>query len=245
MNDMVTFEKAGFGKIRAVLIDGEAWLVGKDLSLALGYQNPSKAIHDHVDEEDKLNNESLSSLGQRGGWLINESGLYSLILSSKLPSAKEFKRWVTSEVLPQIRRTGTYGTMGSYLIEDPAERARQWAKEYEQRKALEEKVEEQRPKAQYFDALVDSKLLTNFRDTAKELHLPQNEFIEWLLNNGYIYRDSSAKIKPYAVHVKSGLFQVKDFATAAGFSGTRTLITVKGKETFRLLLQVRNLEDRT
>lgn len=245
MNDMVTFEKAGLGKIRAVLIDGEAWLVGKDVSLALGYQNPSKAIHDHVDEEDKLNNESLSSLGQRGGWLINESGLYSLILSSKLPSAKTFKRWVTSEVLPQIRRTGTYGTIGSYLIEDPAERARQWAKEYEQRKALEEKVEEQRPKAQYFDALVDSKLLTNFRDTAKELHLPQNEFIEWLLNNGYIYRDSSAKIKPYAAHVKSGLFQVKDFATATGFSGTRTLITVKGKETFRLLLQVRNLEDRT
>lgn len=244
MNDMVTFEKTGLGKIRAVLIDGEAWLVGKDVAAALGYSNPQKAVRDHVDIEDKTVNESFTVNGTMA-ILINESGLYSLILSSKLPSAKAFKRWVTSEVLPQIRRTGTYGTMGSYLIEDPAERARQWAKEYEQRKALEEKVEEQRPKAQYFDALVDSKLLTNFRDTAKELHLPQNEFIEWLLNNGYIYRDSSAKIKPYAAHVKSGLFQVKDFATAAGFSGTRTLITVKGKETFRLLLQVRNLEDRT
>lgn len=244
MNDMVTFEKTGLGKIRAVLIDGEAWLVGKDVAAALGYSNPQKAVRDHVDIEDKTVNESFTVNGTMA-ILINESGLYSLILSSKLPSAKAFKRWVTSEVLPQIRRTGTYGTMGSYLIEDPAERARQWAKEYEKRKALEEKVEEQRPKAQYFDALVDSKLLTNFRDTAKELHLPQNEFIEWLLNNKYIYRDSSAKIKPYAAHVKSGLFQVKDFATAAGFSGTRTLITVKGKETFRLLLQVRNLEDRT
>lgn len=243
MNDMVTFEKAGLGKIRAVLIDGEAWLAGKDVAAALGYSNPQKAVRDHVDIEDKTVNELFTVNGTMA-ILINESGLYSLILSSKLPSAKTFKRWVTSEVLPQIRRTGTYGTMGSYLIEDPAERARQWAKEYEQRKALEEKVEEQRPKAQYFDALVDSKLLTNFRDTAKELHLPQDEFIEWLLNNGYIYRDSSAKIKPYAVHVKSGLFQVKDFATAAGFSGTRTLITVKGKETFRLLLQVRNLEDK-
>lgn len=243
MNDMVTFEKAGLGKIRAVLIDGEAWLAGKDVAAALGYSNPQKAVRDHVDIEDKTVNELFTVNGTMA-ILINESGLYSLILSSKLPSAKTFKRWVTSEVLPQIRRTGTYGTMGSYLIEDPAERARQWAKEYEQRKALEEKVEEQRPKAQYFDALVDSKLLANFRDTAKELHLPQDEFIEWLLNNGYIYRDSSAKIKPYAVHVKSGLFQVKDFATAAGFSGTRTLITVKGKETFRLLLQVRNLEDK-
>lgn len=243
MNDMVTFEKAGLGKIRAVLIDGETWLVGKDVAATLGYSNPQKAVRDHVDIEDKTVNDSFTVNGTMA-ILINESGLYSLILSSKLPSAKTFKRWVTSEVLPQIRRTGTYETMGSYLIEDPAERARQWAKEYEQRKALEEKVEEQRPKVQYFDALVDSKLLTNFRDTAKELHLPQNEFIDWLLNNGYIYRDSNAKIKPYAVHVNAGLFQIKDFATAAGFSGTRTLITVKGKETFRLLLQVRNLEDK-
>ena len=245
MNDMVTFEKAGFGKIRAVLIDGEAWLVGKDVTDILEYQNGSRDINRHVDEEDRKKMMLFDGRQNKESIVINESGLYSLILGSKLPSAKAFKRWVTSEVLPQIRRTGTYGTMGSYLIEDPAERARQWAKEYEQRKALEEKVEEQRPKAQYFDALVDSKLLTNFRDTAKELHLPQNEFVDWLLNNGYIYRDSNAKFKPYAAHVKAGLFQLKDFATAAGFSGTRTLITVKGKETFRLLLQVRNLEDRT
>ena len=244
MNDMVTFEKTGFGKIRAVLIDGEAWLVGKDVADILEYQNGSRDINRHVDEEDRKKMMLFDGRQNKESIVINESGLYSLILGSKLPSAKAFKRWVTSEVLPQIRRTGTYGTMGSYLIEDPAERARQWAKEYEQRKALEEKVEEQRPKAQYFDALVDSKLLTNFRDTAKELHLPQNEFIDWLLNNGYIYSDSNAKIKPYAAHVEAGLFQIKDFATAAGFSGTRTLITVKGKETFRLLLQVRNLEDK-
>lgn len=76
----------------------------------LGYQNSSKALIDHVDQEDKLNNESLSSLGQRGGWIINESGLYSLILSSKLPTAKEFKRWVTKEVLPAIRKTGSYSS---------------------------------------------------------------------------------------------------------------------------------------
>nr|DAU79560.1 MAG TPA: repressor domain protein [Caudoviricetes sp.] len=87
---------------------GEPWFVGKDVAQVLGYANASKALADHVDHEDKLNNESLSSLGQRGGWLINESGLYSLILSSKLPQAREFKRWVTSEVLPQIRRTGGY-----------------------------------------------------------------------------------------------------------------------------------------
>ena len=95
-------------EVRTVEIDGEPWFVGKDVATVLGYQNGSKALSDHVDEEDKLNNESLSSLGQRGGWLINESGLYNLILSSKLPNAKAFKRWVTSEVLPTIRKTGSY-----------------------------------------------------------------------------------------------------------------------------------------
>ena len=108
MNKMKVFENERFGKIRGVMIDDEPWLVGKDVAAALGYSNASKALIDHVDDEDKLNNESLSSLGQRGGWLINESGLYSLILSSKLPDAKKFKRWVTSEVLPSIRKTGGY-----------------------------------------------------------------------------------------------------------------------------------------
>ena len=97
-----------FGTIRTLTIDDEPWFVGKDVASILGYTNASKALADHVDNEDKLNNDSLLSLGQRGGWLINESGLYSLILSSKLPKAKEFKRWVTSEVLPSIRNQKFY-----------------------------------------------------------------------------------------------------------------------------------------
>ena len=104
------FEHDQFGKIRAIEIDGEPWLVGKDITKVLGYRNSSKALIDHVDTEDKLNNETLLSLGQRGGWLINESGLYSLVLSSKLPGAKKFRRWVTSEVLPSIRKHGAYMT---------------------------------------------------------------------------------------------------------------------------------------
>lgn len=98
------------GAALRTLIDenGEPWFVAKDVCDVLGYANASKAISDHVDSEDKLNNESLSSLGQRGGWLVNESGLYSLVLSSKLPTAKEFKRWVTHEVLPSIRKHGGY-----------------------------------------------------------------------------------------------------------------------------------------
>ena len=108
MRALQIFENAEFGKIRTVVLDGEPWFVGKDVATALGYSNASKALNDHVDEEDKLNNVSLSSLGQRGGWLVNESGVYSLVFSSKLPTAKAFKRWVTSEVLPSIRKTGGY-----------------------------------------------------------------------------------------------------------------------------------------
>ena len=107
-NNLEIFSNGEFGDVRVVMTSGCPWFVGKDVANILGYTNASKALTDHVDSEDKLNNDSLSSLGQRGGWLINESGLYSLILSSKLPRAKEFKHWVTSEVLPAIRKTGSY-----------------------------------------------------------------------------------------------------------------------------------------
>lgn len=111
MNNLQIFNSPEFGQVRTIRQNGEPWFVGKDVAEILGYTNPSKALVDHVDDEDKLNNDSLSSLGQRGGWLINESGLYSLILSSKMPKAKEFKRWVTSEVIPAIRKTGKYEAM--------------------------------------------------------------------------------------------------------------------------------------
>lgn len=108
MNNLQIFKNDSFGEVRTLIINNEPWFVGKDVASILGYADTNKAITMHVDEEDKLNDKTASSLGQRGGWLINESGLYSLILSSKLPKAKEFKRWVTSEVLPSIRKNGGY-----------------------------------------------------------------------------------------------------------------------------------------
>lgn len=108
IKEIQIFANDQFGEVRTLNKDGEPRFVGKDIAEILGYTNPSKALADHVDDEDKLNNETLSSLGQRGGWLINESGLYSLILSSKLPTARAFKRWVTSDVLPAIRKHGEY-----------------------------------------------------------------------------------------------------------------------------------------
>lgn len=110
MEQTKIFKSAEFGEVRTAVIDGEPWFVGKDVAEVLGYVDPNKAIAMHVDEEDKLNDKTASSLGQRGGWFINESGLYSLILSSNMPNAKRFKKWITSEVLPSIRKHGIYAT---------------------------------------------------------------------------------------------------------------------------------------
>lgn len=110
MNELTTFSNAEFGSIRTVQINDEPWFAGKDVALALGYNNPQKAIRDHVDEDDRGVNESFTPGGIQNLTIINESGLYSLILSSKLPDAKRFKRWVTGEVLPALRKTGRYET---------------------------------------------------------------------------------------------------------------------------------------
>ncbi len=114
-SDIQTFTNTEFGDVRVVDVNGDPWFVGKDVATALGYSNPNEAITDHIFENDKLNSKMLSSLGQRGGWLINESGLYSLIMSSKLPSANKFQRWVTSEVLPSIRKHGAYMTPATLM----------------------------------------------------------------------------------------------------------------------------------
>lgn len=252
MGELQIFKNEEFGEIRTVEISGEPWFVGKDVAEILGYTNPNEAIQDHVDDDEKLNSKMLSSvkidLGQRGGWLINESGLYSLILSSKLPNAKAFKKWVTSEVLPSIRKHGGYiSGQAEMSPEELMARALQVAQ-----KTLEERearigvlaaensaltVEKQilKPKADYFDELVDRNLLTNFRETAKQLSIKQNDFVNFLLEKKYIYRDKRGKLMPYADR-NTGLFEIKEcFNEKTQWCGTQTLITPKGRETFRLL----------
>jgi prophage antirepressor-like protein len=243
MNNITIFNSPEFGDIRTELINGEVWFVGKDVAEALGYHNPQKALRDHVDDDDKLTERIVLSGQGREAILISESGVYALIFCSKLESAKRFKHWVTSEVLPAIRKTGSCSINerkpDSYMIEDPVERAKRWIEEQEEKQKLIETVQEQAPKAEYFDSLVNSNLLTNFRDTAKELGYSQTEFTEWLIAKGYVYKDSKGILKPYEIYRKQGLFQMKDFKNPYNhFTGTRTLVTVKGKNTFRLLMQV-------
>lgn len=190
--------------------NGEPWFVGKDVCDVLGYLNASKALADHVDDEDKLNNESLSSLGQRGGWLINESGLYSLILSSQLPSAKEFKRWVTSEVLPAIRRDGAYvastGEEDDVTIMARGLLAAQRAIERKDRQLLDAqaKIDAQRdrltqtePLAMTAQALCDTTGSMTFTDAARHFmqldpRMNRTRVIATLRAHGYLERNSLA-----------------------------------------------------
>ena len=242
MNDLQVFNNTEFGSVRTITIDGKIMFVGKDVCDILEYQNGSRDINRHVDEDDRQKIMLFDGTKENETIVINESGLYSLIFSSRMPNAKKFKRWVTSEVIPSIRKNGYYdmreSKTDSYMIEDPAERARRWAEEYEEKKLLECKVTEFKPKADYFDGLVDSKLLTTFRDAAKEFQMSPKSFNKWLTDHGYIYRDRHGIIKPYEQYRKSGLFQLKDFKTPHGYSNVQTYLTVRGKETFRLLMGV-------
>ena len=165
---------------------------------------------------------------------INESGLYSLILSSKLPSAKRFKYWVTREVLPSIRKHGGYIANQEHLSnEELLARAILLANNVIDEK--EEKIKELEPKANYYDKLVDQNLLTNFRNTAKQLHLPQKVFIDFLLRNDFIYRDRYGRLLPYAKKNR-GYFEVKEWISEDGrLVGIQTLITPKGRNYFLAL----------
>lgn len=233
--------------IRTMEFNGQPWFVGKDVAGVLGYTDTNKAIAMHVDEDDKLNDKTASSLGQRGGWLINESGLYSLVMSSKLSTAKQFKRWVTSEVLPSIRKTGGYiagqetlspeELMAKALLVAKQTLAERDARINELSCANSELTVQNQillPRAQYFDELVDRNLLTNFRETAKELGIAPKRFVSWLIEQKYIYRDKKGKLLPYEGK-NTGLFELKEqFNPKTEWSGVQTLVTPKGRETFRL-----------
>ena len=246
MQELQIFKNESFGEVRTMIIDNEPWFVGKDVAEVLGYTNPQKALRDHIDNEDKTLNELFTVNGTKG-ILINESGLYSLIVSSKLPKAKEFKRWVTSEVLPSIRKHGAYMTAKKLeeviLNPDMMIKLCTALKEEKDRNkelqlinsnlAVDNNI--MKPKAEYFDELVDRNLLTNFRETAKQLHIGEKSFIKFLIDKKYLYRDKRGKLMPYADKNK-GLFEMKEcFNEKTQWSGTQTLVTPKGRETFRLL----------
>ena len=235
-NKLMTFENAAFGKIRTLTIDGEPWFVAVDVCRALEIGNPTDAMR-RLDADERT---LVSIEGASNGLpvnAVNEPGLYTLILGSRKPEAKAFKRWITHEVIPSIRKHGAYMTdslldaleahpeaVPEYLNRLRSENARNRELTRRLRLAL--------PKAEYYDAFVDPADCTNIRTTAKELGVPEKQFTRYLEEKKYLFRDKNRKLFPRAVKKSAGLFLVRDFYTERGKLGHYTLITPAGKRHF-------------
>lgn len=244
MNELQNFNFNNL-PVRTVLIDDEPWFVAKDVADILEYSETAQMTR-RLDKEDSMS-VKLTGMNMKST-IINESGLYEAIIGSKKKEVKPFKRWITHEVLPTIRKHGAYMTdskleealLNPDTLINLATQLKQEREEKAQLRALNSTlaVENQimQPKAQYFDDLVERNLLTSFRDTAKMLKVGQKQLIDWLLENKYIYRDKKNKLMPYAQY-NNDLFEIKESKGAtSSWKGAQTLITPVGRETFNLLL---------
>lgn len=246
MNNLQIFSNEEFGQVRTAMNSGEVWFVGKDVAEILGYADPNKAIAMHVDEDDKLNDKSASSLGQRGGWLINESGLYSLILSSKMPNARKFKRWVTSEILPSIRKHGAYMTEQTLeqALTSPdflIQLATKLKDEQEKNKALTEANNRMRPKEIFADAVMTSEHSILIGELAKLIAqngyaIGQKRLFAWMREHGYLLKQGGSYNLPAQRYVEAGLFEIKESSISNPDGSVRltrtTKVTGKGQVYF-------------
>lgn len=226
-------------RVRTVQRDNEPWFVLKDVCDVLGISNPTM-VANRLDEDEVAK----FDLGSRSGEtnIINESGLYSVILRSDKPEARHFRKWITSEVLPSIRKTGGYivgqetlspeELMAKALLiaqQKIAERDAQIADLTVKNRIME-------PKADYFDACIERNLLLNFRETAKVLGIPPKQFMDFLMEKKFLYRTQKGSLLPTESR-NDGYFSVKEsYNSATGWSGTQTFVTPKGREAFRLML---------
>lgn len=240
MQKLQIFKNEEFGVIRTVTIDNEPWFVGKDVAESLGYSDTNKAVAMHVENEDKkLNDKTSSSFGQRGATLINESGLYALIFGSKLESAKRFKHWVTSEVLPTIRKTG------GYQMQPPQGKELLALAVLEAQKTIEEQtaqIERMRPKEVFADAVATSNTSILIGDLAKLLRqngvkTGQKRLFTWMRENGYLIKRNGADWNmPTQKAMEMGLFEVKESAVNNPDGSVRinktTKVTGKGQQYF-------------
>lgn len=240
-NEIKIFENPKFGKVRTLTIDEEPWFVGKDVAEILGYNNTKDAISVHVDEEDKRvilrSYFPTLEIPNRGLTVINESGLYSLILSSKLPKAKGFKHWVTSEVLPSIHKTGSYSITqkpDSYMIEDPIERAKRWIEEQEEKKVLEIQIKEQKPLVEYAEHIQASKDVIDMKSMAKlasknGIKIGRNKLFAFLRDRKILDKENI----PYSNYMNREWFEVVEstytFSNGDIKLNKTTLVSPKGQ----------------
>lgn len=238
MNEIMIFNNPEFGSVRTVCIDGEPWLVGKDVALILKYTNPQKAIRDHVDPEDRTVNESFTVNGTMAT-LINESGFYSLVLSSKLPTAKKFKRWVTADVLPTIRKTGGYVANEDVFAETYLPFADEPIKQLFRIQCrvinqLNERIRKDEPKMKFADHVGDSTNLIDVNKMAKlcadhGIRIGRNRLFAWMRSRGILMGGNI----PYQEYIENGYFRVKESVYETnGQTRTyqQTFVTGKGQQ---------------
>lgn len=223
MTDLQIFNSPEFGAIRTIEKDGEPWFVGKDVAAALGYKEPTKAAREKVDDDDKGVSKIDTPSGIQEMTIINESGLYSLVLSSKLPTAKKFKRWVTNEVIPSIRKHGAYmtpETLEKVLLSPDTlmQLAQNLKDEQEKRKALEAQIESQKPAVLFTGAVETSKTSILIGELAKMLkqngiNIGQNRLFAWMREKGYLIKRKGTDYNmPTQRSMEMGLFEIKETA---------------------------------
>lgn len=238
MDELQIFENKEFGKVRTVIKSNEPWFVGKDVADILGYKDTVNALKAHVDEEDKTGWQiTTPSRGTQTATIINESGVYALVFGSKLPKARAFKRWVTSEILPAIRKHGGYLTPDKVeeILTNPdsiIRLATQLKEERAKREAAEKVIEEQRPKALFADAVSASKTSILIGALAKLIRqngvdVGQKRLFEWLRKKGYLIKSGNDKNMPTQRSMEQGLFEVKEGSYVDGDGVNRITRTTK------------------
>ena len=246
MGNLMIFENTEFGQIRTVEIENEPWFVGKDVANALGYEKATDAVRKHVNEEDRGISKIETPSGKQNTTIINESGLYALIFGSKLESAKRFKHWVTSEVLPSIRKHGAYmteETIEKALMEPDflIQLATKLKSEQEKNKKLTAKVEQDKPKVLFADAVASSQTSILVGDLAKILKqngvdIGQRRLFDWLRKKGYLIKSGSSRNMPTQYSMELGLFEVKETTINNPDGSIRvtktTKVTGKGQQYF-------------
>lgn len=232
MNELQIFENSEFGRIRVLTIQGEPWFVAADVCRALAIKNGRDALSRLDDDERMTVGSTDGHSGQRGGAqqynIVNEPGLYTLILGSRKPEAKAFKRWITHEILPSIRKYGAY--IPDELLDAPEALQQLCEALLEERRKNAQLTQ----KAVYFDRFVASGYSTNLRTTAKELDIPEKKFVQFLLDQHFLYRSPSGTLLPYSKQEYKALFVVRDFCRN-GYAGAYTLVTPEGKRYFASL----------
>lgn len=219
MSELQIFKNAEFGSVRTIMVEGEPYFVGKDVAEILGYSNTRKALADHVDEEDKMDGVTIrDSIGrEQNPVCINESGLYSLILSSKMPNAKRFKRWVTSEVLPTIRKHGLYAMdevlanpdiLINALLELKAEREKS-ANLQAVVAVQKQQMIEMQPKVSYYDVVLNCKDLVAISVIAKDYGWSAAKLNQYLQHKGIQYKQGGKIWLLYQKYAEKGYTSTK------------------------------------